>query len=414
MKKLSVATLLVAALLGSTSAKAYDLNVVHWWTSGGESAAVSVFAKEFDADGQDHWVDGAIADGATARAAIMQRVLGGDPPGAAQFNPGREYEELIKNNLLLDLADVAKEGKWDEVIRPKGIASACHVDDHWWCVPVNIHSWNWAWASIPAFKKAGLDLPKSFDEFLADAPKLKEAGIIPFAIGGGQGGWQVAGAFGVIQTSELGLADREKLLKDKDESVAMGEKQKAALTVFKGLKQFTDDGYAPRNWNDTTALVVQDKAAIQIMGDWARGEFGVAGKVAGKDYDCLAMPIEHPTVSTDGDVFVFPKQSDPNAEAAQKRLAALMISPRVQALFNNAKGSMPVRDDVDMSLADACMKKGLEIIKDPANIQVAGGRWLNEDTNNQINALMTQFFSDDAMTVDEAQAKYWDILKNAQ
>ena len=92
----------------------------------------------------------------------------------------------------------------------------------------------------------------------------------------------------------------------------------------------------------------------------------------------------------------------------------MMVNPQVQALFNNAKGSMPVRDDVDMSLADACMKKGLEIIKDPANIQVAGGRWLNEDTNNQINALMTQFFSDDAMTVDEAQAKYWDILKNAQ
>jgi glucose/mannose transport system substrate-binding protein len=406
MKKLSVAALMVAATLGGVSAsKAYDLNVVHWWTSGGESAAVSVFAKEFDADGQDKWVDGAIADGATARAAIMQRVLGGDPPGA---------EELISNNLLLDLADVAKAGDWDNVIRPKGISAACHIDDHWWCVPVNIHSWNWAWASIPAFKKAGLELPKSFDEFLADAPKLKAAGIIPFAIGGGQGGWQVAGAFGVIQTSELGLADREKLLKDKDESVAMGAKQKAALTVFKGLKQFTDDGYAPRNWNDTTALVVQDKAAIQIMGDWARGEFGVAGKVAGVDYDCLAMPIEHPTVSTDGDVFVFPKQADPAAEAAQKRLAALMISPRVQALFNNAKGSMPVRDDVDMSLADACMKKGLEIIKDPANIQVAGGRWLNEDTNNQINALMTQFFSDDAMTVDEAQAKYWDILKNAQ
>ena len=415
MNKLSVAALAVAALLGGgTAAQAYDLNVVHWWTSGGESAAVNVFAKEFDADGQDKWVDGAIADGATARAAIMQRVLGGDPPGAAQFNPGREYEELIKNNLLLDLADVAKADNWDAVIRPPGIAAACHVDDHWWCVPVNIHSWNWAWASIPAFKAAGLELPKTFDEFLADAPKLKEAGIIPFAIGGGQGGWQVAGAFGVIQTSELGLADREKLLKDHDMTVAMGDKQKAALTVFKGLKQFTDDGYAPRNWNDTTALVVQDKAAIQIMGDWARGEFGVAGEKAGVDYDCLAMPIDAPTVSTDGDVFVFPKQSDPAAEAAQKRLAALMISPRVQALFNNAKGSMPVRDDVDMSLADPCMVKGLGIIKDPANIQIAGGRWLNEDTNNQINALMTQFFSDDAMGVDEAQQKYADIIKNAQ
>ena len=216
-------------------ASAYDLNVVHWWTSPGESKAVNVFATEFDKYGQDKWVDGAIADGATARAAIMQRVLGGDPPGAAQFNPGREYEDLIKNNQLLDLAPVAEAEHWDTVIRPKGIASACHVDNHWWCVPVNIHSWNWAWASIPAFKQAGLDLPKTFDEFLADAPKLKAAGIIPFAIGGGQGGWQVAGAFGVIQTSELGLAKREALLKDKDMSVAMGPEMTAALTVFQGV-----------------------------------------------------------------------------------------------------------------------------------------------------------------------------------
>jgi len=414
MKKLTAATLMVAALLGGTPAMAYDLNVVHWWTSGGEAAAVSQFAKAFNDDGQDKWVDGAIADGATARAAIMQRILGGDAPGAAQFNPGRQYEELIKNNQLLDLTDVATAEGWDKVIHPEGIAGACHIDGHWWCVPVNIHSWNWAWASTAAFKKAGLELPKTFDEFLADAPKLKAAGIIPFAIGGGQGGWQVAGAFGVIQTAELGLADRQKLLKDKDMTIAMGPAMTKALTIFKGLKQFTDDGYAPRTWNDTTALVVQDKAAIQIMGDWARGEFGVAGKKAGVDYECLAMPLEHPTVSTDGDIFVFPKQADAAAEAAQKRLASLMISPKVQALFNNAKGSMPVRDDVDMSLADPCMKKGLGIIKDPANIQVAAGRWQTEDTTNQVNALMTAFFSDDTMTVADAQQKYADIIKNSK
>jgi glucose/mannose transport system substrate-binding protein len=412
MKKFAVVAGVATALMLGTSAMATDVEVVHWWTSGGEAAAVAEFAKAFDATG-DHWVDGAIADGATARAAVMQRALGGDPPDASQFNPGREYEDLINAGLLLDLKDVADANGWDAAIRPEGIAGACHIDDHWWCVPVNIHSWNWGWVSIPAFKKAGLELPKDFDEFLADAPKLKEAGIIPFAIGGGQGGWQVAGAFGVIQTAELGLADREKLLKDKDESVAMGEAQKRALSVFKGLKAFTDDGYAPRNWNDTTALVIQDKAALQIMGDWAKGEFGVAGKVPGVDYDCLAMPIDNPTVSTDGDVFVFFKQNDPEVEAAQKRLAALMISPAVQTAFNLKKGSTPVRDDADISAADACMIKALGIFKDPSHIQVAGGRWLNEDTNNQINALMTQFFSDDSMTVEDAQAKYWDILKNA-
>src|ERR1041384_1875681 len=96
MKKLvSVVAVMAAAFLGSTSVRAADVEVIHWWTSGGEQAAVSVFANEFDALGGDKWVDSAIALGAPARAAIMQRALGGDPPDAAQFNPGRQYEELI-------------------------------------------------------------------------------------------------------------------------------------------------------------------------------------------------------------------------------------------------------------------------------------------------------------------------------
>jgi glucose/mannose transport system substrate-binding protein len=411
MKKLSVATLVVAALLGSTAAKATDLEVIHWWTSPGESRAVAEFAKAVDGDGQDHWVDGAIADGATARAAIMQRVLGGNPPAAAQFNPGREYEELIKNNLLLDLTPLAEKEGWDKIIRPAGIAAACHVDGKWWCVPVNIHSWNWGWASIPAFKKAGLELPKNWDEFIADAPKLKAAGIIPFAMGAQP--WQLDGAFGAIMTAELGIADRQKLLKDHDMTVANGPAMTKALTEFKALKQWTDEGSANRDWNLTTNLVIQNKAALQIMGDWARGEFGAAGKKPDVDYACLALPIDHPTVTTDGDVFVFPKSKDANVEAAQLRMAALLIDPKVQALFNNAKGSMPVRDDVDMSLADPCMLKGLSIIKDPANIAIGAQRWLSNDTTTALDDLIAKFWTDDAMTVADAQKKYADIVKSA-
>ena len=143
----------------------------------------------------------------------MQRVLGGDPPGAAQFNPGREYEELIKNNLLLDLTD-ARQGRQLGQDHPSAgdRRPPAIVDGHWWCVPVNIHSWNWAWVSIPAFKKAGLACPRTSTSSSPTLPKLKAAGIIPFAIGGDGGGWQIAGAFGVIQTAELGHANREKLL----------------------------------------------------------------------------------------------------------------------------------------------------------------------------------------------------------
>lgn len=410
MNKLVSVVAITAALLGATAVRAAEVEVIHWWTSGGEQAAVSVFAREFDALGEDKWVDTAIAGGENARSATLQRILGGDPPGAAQFNPGRQYEELIAGGLLLDLTDLATSEGWADFIRPASISEACLVDGKWWCVPVNIHSWNWGWASIPAFEKAGVELPTSFEDFLEKAPKLQEAGVIPFAIGGES--WQINGAFGVIQTGMLGLEKREQILKDRNLDVARAE-MPAVFSKFREFKQFSDEGSANRNWNDTTNLVVTDQAGMQIMGDWARGEFGVAGEKPGVDYACLALPIDSPTVSTGGDIFLFPKQSDAAVEAAQLKMASMMVNPQVQALFNNAKGSMPIRDDVDMSLADDCMKRGLEIIGNEANIAIDAGRWQSNDTTGQMNDLVSQFWADDSMTVESATEQYVAILENA-
>ena len=39
------------ALAGQAKAEELRAEVIHWWTSGGESAAVKVFADQFDAAG---------------------------------------------------------------------------------------------------------------------------------------------------------------------------------------------------------------------------------------------------------------------------------------------------------------------------------------------------------------------------
>ena len=415
MKTWKLVTALVTSMVLPQFAGATDLEVIHWWTSKGESRAVAEFAKAFNNDGHgDHWVDSAIAGGDVARSTIMQRILGGDPPGAAQFNPGRQYEQLIQNGLLLQLDDLAKAGDWAKIIRPQKIQSACHVDGHWYCVPVNIHSWDWAWYSYKPFRAAGLPNPQNFQEFLADAPKLKAAGFIPFAIGGDGGGWQITGAFDQILLENLGIAAHDKMYKDKDLSIAGGKKMLETLAEFKSLKQYSDPGYANRNWNDTTNLVITGKAALQIMGDWARGEFAAAGMTGVKDYGCMiGLNEAKPVVTTDGDVIVFPKNSDPAITAAQKRLAALLISPKVQVAFNNAKGSMPVRGDVNLSDADPCMQKALKAVEHPDEIAGGTTRYVTPDTTNQLNALISQFWSDDSMTPEQAQKKWVEIFKNA-
>ncbi len=401
------------ALLAPTVASAADIEVIHWWTSKGEAAAVAEFAKALDNDGQgDKWVDSAIALGETARATVMQRVLGGDPPEAAQFNPGRQYEELIANGQLLELTDIATEGKWEEVIRPKQINSACLIDGKWWCVPVNIHSNYWAWYSKDAYEKAGVPEPKSFAEFIETAPKLSEAGVIPFAIGGDGNGWQIQLLFQDMITEALGVEQRNAMFENKDAALAGGAEMVQVFTDLRALKGLTDDGYANRNWNDTTNLVITGKAGLQVMGDWARGEFAAAGMKGVEDFGCMiGLNEDAPLVSTDGDIFVFFKQGDPAVEAAQKRLAQLIISPEVQVAFNNAKGSMPVRGDVDMSTADPCMQKALQAVEDPSKIVTGTNRFITEDTNQQINELVGNFFADDSVTPEDAAARFASIIE---
>jgi glucose/mannose transport system substrate-binding protein len=413
MKKFVVAAL-AAALLGSTAVRAADVEVIHWWTSGGEQAAVKVFADEFDKTG-DHWVDNAVALGETARATIMQRALGGDPPDAAQFNPGRQYEDLIKAGLLLDLTPLAEKEGWDKFVRPAEIKAPCLIDGHWWCVPVNIHMQNWAWASDAAFKKASLAVPTSWDEYIADLPKLKDAGVIPFAIGGDGGGWQVSLLANQLALAQLGAEKVEKIWKDKDLDLAGGPDLLKVFQTLKSLGQYADSGSPNRSWADTTSLVIKGDAALQVMGDWAQGEFQVAGQKPGQDYECLLGPLvaDAKNVRTGGDIFVFFKQSDPDVERAQLALASTMINPRTQALFNTAKGSAPVRDDVDLSLANDCMKLAINVLKQPGAVVPDANQWRTEAFTTAQNAIFSDLIYNANTTPEDAQKQFVELLRNA-
>jgi glucose/mannose transport system substrate-binding protein len=391
------------------AASAADLEVTHWWTSGGESAAVAEFAKAFDATG-NHWVDGAIAGGGnTARPVMISRITGGDPMGATQFNTGRQAEELVAAGLMRDLTDLATKEKWAEVIRPKSLLEGCTVDGKVYCVVVNIHSWQWLWLSNKAFADAGVPVPKNWDEFVAAAPALEKAGKIPLAIGGQP--WQTTGAFNVLIPAIAGKDIFLKVYKDKDETVAAGPEMAKVFKAADDARKMSAKSNV-QDWNQATNLVITGQAGGQIMGDWAQGEFQVAGQVAGKDYTCLPGLGVNELISTGGDSFYFPKLSDPEKSKAQEVLASTMLNPKTQVAFNLKKGSVPVRGDVDLSAANDCMKKGLAIL-DKGNIIPDTNQLMTEDTNNQLNDLFVEFWKTPSMTPEEAQKRYAEIIAAA-
>lgn len=410
MRILKTALAVTTALSFTTLANATDLEVTHWWTSGGEAAAVAEFAKAFDATG-NKWVDGAIAgSGGTARPIIISRILGGDPMHATQLNHGRQAEELVEAGLMLDLTDIAEAGGWRDVVNPVRLLDSCTVDGKVYCVPVNIHSPQWLWLSHDAYKKAGIDVPSDWFGFVDSAPKLTEAGIVPLAMG--QQSWQTNLAFGAIMVAVGGTELYLDVLTNKNAEAAASAEMTKVFEAFAAARLLSE-GSNVQDWNQATNLVITGKAGGQIHGDWAQGEFQVANQTAGTDYTCLPGLGVNEIIATGGDAFYFPKQDDPAIEKAQKELATLMISQEVQVAFNLKKGSLPIRGDVDLSAANDCMKKGLAILA-AGNILPDGVNAYTADTQGQMDDLTVEFWNDKSITVADAQARYVDIIASAE
>lgn len=407
--RLIAAALAASVVLPLGAANATDLEVTHWWTSGGEAAAVAELAKAFDATG-NKWVDGAIAgSGGTARPIMISRITGGDPMGATQFNHGRQAEELVQAGLMRDLTDVATAEHWKDIVRPSSLLDSCTIDGKIYCAPVNIHSWQWLWLSNAAFKKAGVEVPKNWDEFVAASPALEKAGIVPLAVGGQP--WQAAGAFDVLMVAIAGKDTFLKVFKDKDAEAAAGPEIAKVFKAADDARRMSK-GSNVQDWNQATNLVITGKAGGQIMGDWAQGEFQLAGQKAGTDYTCLPGLGVNEIISTGGDAFYFPLLKDEEKSKAQAVLAKTLLDPKTQVAFNLKKGSLPVRGDVDLGAANDCMKKGLDILA-KGNVIQGTDQLMSADSQKQKEDLFSEFFANPSMTPEAAQKRFAEIIASA-
>jgi glucose/mannose transport system substrate-binding protein len=406
ISKALFAAALAVATPGLAEAAEMKAEVLHWWTSGGESAAIREIADRFKAAGGE-WTDTAIAIGEQARAAGINRIVGGNPPTVMQFNTGKQFDELVANALLTPLTKVAEEGKWKDIL-PKAIVEASTRNGQFYAAPVNIHGQNWLWYNIDVLKKAGVEPPKTFGDIIAAAPKLKAAGVIPFAHGAQD--WQDAILFIAVLIAEGGKDTFQKVYGSADAKAVQSPGFRKAAETYAQLRLLADEGSAGRNWNDTTSLVITGKAAMQVMGDWAKGEFINAKLTPGKDYGCSVMPGGY---VMGGDVFVFPKVSSAPQLAAQAKIAELMLAPETQIAFNTKKGSVPVRLDLDVSSMDLCAQTGMKALKDPEQ-QVPSDNYIaSPDRVGALRDVITQFWSNKSMTVDDFTARIITALKSA-
>jgi glucose/mannose transport system substrate-binding protein len=392
---------------------AEDLVIYQKWSSPAEVAALNVLKKAAEEKGIK-WIDITIPHDTGSNVNLMNLVTGGQPPNVFSENNPAVYRDLTNMGLGRPLTHVFKaDGAMDKF--PPSVIKSITVDDQIMKIPLGIHIDGMLYYNIEAAKKAGVDPSKwtSLDEMYADFDKIKKAGIVPLALGAQQ--WQVGYLTHTLVASVGGTDLFMRIYGPKPDETALDAPE--LRTAFEWLRKFqqaSDPGSVNRDWNMTTNMVIEGQALMQIHGDWMKGEWRAAGKEAGKDFGCLQIPGSKALSVTVDAWGILGKQS-PEKDAAEVEFAKLIVDPKINAAFAAAKGSTPVRTDVDPSTLDACSKNVLDMLKDPAHQVQNPHSMVDADWQSAIWEVAFNYWSNPNMTVDQAVAalkdQYEAILK---
>jgi glucose/mannose transport system substrate-binding protein len=313
------------------------LEIFSWWTAGGEAEGLNKMFEVYSAMYPDvEIINATVAGGAgtNAKAVLATRLQGGDPPDSFQVHAGLEVEKYEPDTYLQPIDDM-----FDPSVFPADLLKMLEYEGHYWSMPVNIHRSNVLWYNKTIFAENNLEVPTTIDEFFAACETLKAAGIVPVTMGT-KDGWEAAHVFEGMLAATLGAEDYRGLWTG--EVPWTDPRVTEALEYFKKMMTYVNEDNAALTWDGAGEYMLQNKAAMMIMGDWAAGWFASKGY---SDFGWAATPGSNGIFVALSDSFSLP-QNAPN-EAAAKQWLEVCGSKAGQEAFNPAKGSICARTDCD-------------------------------------------------------------------
>lgn len=338
-----------------------SVEVFTWWAQGSEKAGLDALVKVFNEQNPKiKFVNGSVAGGAgsAAKDMLQSRLQTKNPPDTFQAHAGGELTDYINAGQIEDVSGLYDEFDLRKAF-PDNLVELLTVDGKIYSVPSNIHRSNVVWASAAVLEKAGIDpkaVPETFDAWLADLEKAKAAGVTALSLAAP---WTQVNLLEAVLMSHLG-ADAYNGLFDGSTDWA-GAEVATAIAAFEKLVGYTNSDRDSLDWPEATALVIDEKAAYNVMGDWAVAAFQEAGKEDMKDY----VYFEVPSAASGDKIFGFLADSftlpvgAPHADNAKAWLKTIS-SVEGQEAFNLAKGSIPARTDADVSKFPAYQQSALE------------------------------------------------------
>jgi len=354
MKKLFCVPILSMALLlalgpacPASVAGKKQLEVVSWWTSGGEAVALEVLFKIYKHKNPDVEVSNAAISGgggSAARPLLQTRLAAGDPPDTWQVHPGHElFGQYVQGDYCVPVTVLYRSEGWDRLV-PQGLIDQVSKGGEVYAVLVGVHRGNVLWYNKKVLEKHNIKVDEtlSFEQFFSAAQKFKAAGVVPLAMGDA-GLWATAELFENTLLGVLGPQGWQELFGG--QMMFDDPRVKQAARLYGRMLDYQNADHSALSWEQAVRRVIHGKAAFTAMGDWTYGELAKAGLKENQDFGWVSFPGTEGAFLVVADGFTLAKGAPHLTEAVA--WLEMVGTKEAQEAFSALKGSIPVRTDVD-------------------------------------------------------------------
>jgi multiple sugar transport system substrate-binding protein len=284
--------------------------------------------------------------------------LKANPPDIAAWYAGNRMSPQVKAGLFEDVTALwDKEGLNDSM---KSAAASMTIDGKKWGVPYTYYQWGMYYRK-DLFEKNGITPPKTWAEFTAACAKLKAAGIAPIAIGT-KAFWPTGGWFDYLDVRVNSYEFHMELTAGKVPYT--DPRVKAVFEKWGELVKMGAfvDNHAALDWQDALPLVVQGKAAMYLIGNFAVPPLKTAG-LTNDNLGFFQFPEITPGVpmaeDAPMDTLHIPSGAK-NKEDAMKFLA-YVAKADVQTEWNKTLGQLPINSKSTVS-DDPFLQSGFKML----------------------------------------------------
>ncbi|MEZ5825185.1 MAG: ABC transporter substrate-binding protein [Geminicoccaceae bacterium] len=326
------------------------IDMLHFWISPGEREALATISDEFERRG-GIWSEISSANYETMKRDLIERVGSGLPPSVVLLLAGYDLRVLTELGIAHDMSDVLAESLERSAIYPF-LEPLYDPDGRLFALPIAIHNEFRAWFNADIYRRLGLEPPRDWEDFFRQAEILEAAGIEPIAVSA-EDAW-IRILFTTMMAAIAGPYSYHGFFEKSDPEVLDTPDMRRFLHDFTRLRDLVGRTANSLGWEDATRAVIDGKAAMTIMGDWAKGEFTERGLEPTRDFLCRPLPGDYSQLIVAVDLFAFIEDPDPSVRRGQELFAEVMLDPKVQVAFSRAKGSVPARSDIPPDAMDEC------------------------------------------------------------